>query len=323
MTDKLEFLESFQTALKNNVNGTQKWWTKSLFHFTDISNALSIIESEAIFSREKADRLNVMKNDNANDNVIAITDGIHKKYARLYFGPSTPTQYSNEGIKPNETIINNAHCPIPIMFIFDFIKVFMHENVEFTDGNLANHPNIYKDIKNLEKLNFDLIYHRTWFDPQYRDKIVNARHSEVLIKEELLLKRNLKVLAVRSEAERETFLYQMTEEQRAHYQKKVFIEPKPGIFINDWFYINTVAIIDSTIHIKWHYCSKNLCQNKFTLKIIVKKLSNDKQKSLEREEWYPKNSMKIPLPDNYTNKNLEITIEINNIKAYINSFDES
>ena len=78
-----------------------------------------------------------MKNDNANDNVIANTSQEHQNYARLYFAPSTPTQYNNEGFKPQDSIQHNAHCPMPIMFVFHFSRVFLIDNVKFTDGNLV------------------------------------------------------------------------------------------------------------------------------------------------------------------------------------------
>jgi len=270
--DKLEFLKDFQTQLSSNTPGAQNWWTKYLFHFTDITNALLILESGSMYSREKAIELDLMKNDNANDSVIAQTSTLHKQYARLYFGPSTPTQYSNEGIKPKDCITDNAHCPIPIMFVFDFIKVFMLDDVSFTDGNLATNPNIFNDVKDLKELDFNLIYHRTWFESEDRNKIINARHSEVLVKGKLSLENNLSVLVVRSEAEKETLLYQIIDNLKEVYQKKIFIQPQTGIFINEWFYINNVAIINNSIHIKWYYYSKTSCTSKFKLQIIVKRI---------------------------------------------------
>ena len=110
MNSKVEFLESFQESLSSQFQGAQNWWTKYLFHFTDITNALSILGHKALLSRNEAQRLGLMKNDNANDDVIARTSEEHKNYARLYFAPSTPTQYNNEGFKPKSSIQYN--CPI-------------------------------------------------------------------------------------------------------------------------------------------------------------------------------------------------------------------
>ena len=65
-----QFLDNFQNRLSAQFTGTQNWWTKSLFHFTDIKNAISIIENGKIYSRNKVIELNLMQNDNANDSVI-------------------------------------------------------------------------------------------------------------------------------------------------------------------------------------------------------------------------------------------------------------
>lgn len=162
MKSKEEFLKEFQDSLTHQFQGFQNWWSKSLFHFTDISNALSILEHQALLSRSKATELGLMKNDNANADVISKTSEEHQKYARLYFAPSTPIQHSNEGFRPKSEIKYNAHCPMPIMFVFNFYKVFMLDNIKFTDGNLATNPAIYNNIFDLNQLNFNLIYHRSW-----------------------------------------------------------------------------------------------------------------------------------------------------------------
>jgi len=320
MTNKLEFLKKFQTQLTNDTCGAQQWWTKYLFHFTDITNALLILESGSIYSRNKAIELGLMRNDNANDSVITQTLEIHKNYARFYFGPSTPTQYSNEGIKPKDFISENAHCPIPVMFVFDFIKIFMLDEINFTDGNLATNPNIYSNIRDLEKLDFNLIYHRTWFNPEDRDKIINARHSEILVKDNLPLENNLSVLVVRSEAEKEALLYQMNDVLKEAYQEKIFIQPQTGIFINEWFYINSVAIINNNLHIKWHYCSRISCDSKFKLQIVVKRINDNIKKSLTKNDWYSTKDTHIALPDDFEDENIEVLIIIDDINAYINSF---
>ena len=313
------FLTSFQNDLYAKVNGTQKWWVKSLFHFSDISNAIPIIENEAIYSREKAIELKLMENDNANDEVIARTSSVHKKYARLYFGPSTPTQKNNEGIKPITKIVNNAHCPIPIMFIFDFKKVFLLNEIRFTDGNLATNPTIYKNVNGLENLDFNLIYHRSWFYPEYRDEIVNARHSEILIKDELKLENNLRLIAVRSKAEKETLLYQLSDKLKDKYQSKIYVQPQTGIFINDWLYVDEVSIIDNYINILWHKCSNTTsCEDAYKLNISIKK-EDGIIKKLEQENWYiDKSLQKLKIPKEFIKQDFIITILINNIKAYTN-----
>ena len=58
---KEQFLDAFQTTLATHFTGTQNWWTKSLFHFTDITNAISILNHGKIYSREKPQQQGLCK----------------------------------------------------------------------------------------------------------------------------------------------------------------------------------------------------------------------------------------------------------------------
>lgn len=316
---KEQFLDKFQENLSKQFNGTQNWWTKSLFHFTDIRNAISIIESGKIYSRNKAITFGLMQNDNANSDVILNTCDENKQFVRLYFGPATPTQKNNEGVKPKDKIVNNAHCPIPIMFIFDFKKVFLLKNIKFTDGNLAKYPNIYENIEDLTQLNFKLIYHRTWFPPEERDAIINARHSEVIVKDELCLENNLKFILVRSNAEKEFLLFNLSDKTRELYQDKVFVQPTSGVFINDWLYIDKILVLYNQIDIYWHKCNNLQCQNKYKLYIELNNLEGTNKRYLLLENWYLGNNLlTISLPSEFMFLYFKIDVYIDDIKIYSN-----
>jgi len=137
MQSKKIAIQQIQKKFRQQFNGAKRWWYTSLFHFTNIDNAVSILNNGKLLSRNQALQLELMKNDNANCDVISKTPYEYKNYARLYFAPSTPTQYNNERFIPKSLIKSNAHCPLPIMFVFNFQKVFMREKIKFTDGNLA------------------------------------------------------------------------------------------------------------------------------------------------------------------------------------------
>jgi len=318
MNSKNKFIKNFIKSQQEIFLGAQNWWPKYLFHFTDITNAISILEHGFVLSRNKATELDLMKNDNANDDVISMTADKYKDYARLYFAPSTPTQYNNEGFKPKNLIQDNAHCPIPIMFIFYSKKIFMMDDIKFTDGNLAKHPNIYENIEDLKKLNFRLIYHRTYFSPEDRNAIVNARHSEILIKNKLPIKGNLKLIAVRSEAEKETLLYLMDDNTRIFYKDKIYVQPKTGIFINNWLYVREVNIIDNIITILWHNCSNyGKCENKYNIKIQLEDIKTTNKKGLKKKNWYPSsNPMKINMPEDFVDSFFYLSIFIDKTLAY-------
>ena len=118
--------------------GNLEWWPRYVYHFTDVHNAASIIQSGCLYSREEAVRRGLMRVDNASLEIIKQTRPEHLKYARLYFRPRTPTQYRNEGIRPISQRELGAHCPIPIYFCFDALTVLAQNDTEFSDGNMAS-----------------------------------------------------------------------------------------------------------------------------------------------------------------------------------------
>ena len=130
-----------------------------------------------------------MQCDNASQEVINNTPNIYKGYVRLYFRPRTPTQYHNEGFRPLNVRGLNAHCPVPIMFLFRSEPILIKRNTLFSDGNIAS-PNAVIDgeLDFFLGLNFKDIYHDSTlygvYDPR-KSQIIYHRQSEVLIKDEL------------------------------------------------------------------------------------------------------------------------------------------
>lgn len=51
------------------------WWPRYAFHYTDIRNAVKIIDSGVLYCRERAARMDLMVNDNASEQVLS-----HTKY---------------------------------------------------------------------------------------------------------------------------------------------------------------------------------------------------------------------------------------------------
>ncbi len=141
-----------------------------------------------------------------------------------------------------------------------------------------------------------------------------------MVKDKLPLEGFLKLIAVRSEAEKETFLYQMPNHLRAIYQDKIYIQPRPMIFVNNWLYVNKVSIIDDIIHIEWHGCQDySKCHDKYNLKISVKNTSTKLQKSLIKKSWYPQNNlMKIRLSEEFQDDFIELSIFIDGNLGYMN-----
>lgn len=98
-TEEVEKISKLIDSLCERSYSIDRNIPRYLYHFTDIENLISIIESSSICSREYAIENNLMKNDNASSEVIHKTSSVNKNFVRLYFRPKTPTQFHNEGIK--------------------------------------------------------------------------------------------------------------------------------------------------------------------------------------------------------------------------------
>lgn len=197
-------IEALIESLCNNNPSVDKNIPKYLYHFSDIENIIGILESGYLYSRNYAIEKELMKNDNANQNVIKITDDQHKNYVRLYFRPRTPTQYHNEGIKSEYRDYEvEGHSPIPIFLLFSSKKMLSREDTKFVGKNLALKPVIKNTIDDLLKFDFEKIFHN---GPIGGDRdIIEKRHAEVLINEKCDLA-NLELIVVRSSAEKETLI---------------------------------------------------------------------------------------------------------------------
>ena len=311
------FVKAFQRDLATKYpHGYQGKWHRFVFHFSDISNVTSILESGKLYSRNKATALGVMHNDNASDDVIGNTGLDAKNFVRFYFGTGTPTQFHNEGFKPKNKIKNNAHCPLPIFLLFDFVKVLSREDCLFSSGNIAaSGVDIYRDITELHKLEFEYIYHRGVIpDTLNMRHVVYCRHAEVLVPDELDIENYLKFIYVRSQAERETLLYILSEEIKNALQHKVLIGTN-GLFEPDRFYVENVIFMDGRIIINF---SKSTTDK---YRIQVKVTNNDTKKIWEHDAdniSLEDKRLTIKLNEQFIGTHMELILKIDENLAYAN-----
>lgn len=115
----------------------RKRWPDFLFHFTDIRNAVSILNSGFLFSRDEARRRGIVFISSASSQVISRTAPAIKDSVRFYFRPETPTTYHMEGFKPLNQRYEDAHCPVPIYFLFDMREIITLRDTRFSNGNLC------------------------------------------------------------------------------------------------------------------------------------------------------------------------------------------
>lgn len=185
--------------------GPNQWWTKYLFHFTDVNNASQILSSGLLLSRNAAIDEGTMFNDNASPEVIAQTSDRWKDYVRFYFRPKTPTQYRNEGFLPPAQRYLHAHCPVPVFFLFDAVSLLSLPESEFSDMTLASpYATTFTDPETFTQLRFDYIYHEGSYDTSAIN-IANYRQAEVVVPTQCSLQ-HLNRIVCRSAAEKNTLL---------------------------------------------------------------------------------------------------------------------
>lgn len=251
------FLDSMK---KEAWLGANRWWPNYLFHFTDILNAVSILREGALLSRNEAQARRLMNTDNASSTIIGNTADEWKDYARLYFRPRTPTQARNEGFRNPQQRYQNAHCPVPVHFIFDSRAVLARPDVRFTEGNLAANPDILSTAADLAQIPFDRVYHDTPFytgtpDVEKRN-IVFHRNAEVIIPHQLDLSA-LRYIVCRSQAEYETFLHLLAPPARMRWQKRLRIDSgRKPVFLKHWTYVESADLSSSRIILRFNESSK-------------------------------------------------------------------
>lgn len=313
------FVEEFQTQLAKRFNvGYQSWWYKFLFHYSDISNIISILNSGKLYSRNKALELGLMQNDNADDDVINNTGFSAKDYVRFYFGALTPTQYHNEGFKSRDKIQHNAHCPVPVFLLFDFVKLLGREDSRFSSGNIASSGvDIYYKVEDLNQLEFENIYHRgSIYHESNPSHITYCRHAEVLILNELNIYDYIEYFFVRSEAEKQTLLYHLDADIKQKLEQKIRIRTN-GLFYADRFYIENINLVDDIFHISFSRATSDKFD--FVFKITNNDTASSYRKEVPQVSLESKTAI-FKIKPEYVSKNISLKITIDGSLAYEHNF---
>ncbi len=122
------------------LNREDSKWNGYVYHFTHITNAIHVIESKKVLSRNKATGF-----ADAAGNVVSRRETAHN-FARFYFRPLTPTQFYNEclGKDIEDRYYNKAiglglpKCPIPVFFRFRLQEILnmQPDRCYISNGNM-------------------------------------------------------------------------------------------------------------------------------------------------------------------------------------------
>lgn len=315
-----ENINDFLTTLKNSsfLPKYIKWWPKYLFHFSDINNIISILETNHLYSRNLAIKKDLLIVDIASEEVISKTKYEIKNFVRLYFRPKTPTQYRNEGIRPLNQREIHSHCPVPIYLMFDSASILSLPNSKFSKGNLAKKDTSYTDdIKKLYQFPFNLIYHDSFFHDEIEKKrVIRHRNAEVIIPKSLNLD-SLKLIVCRSEAEKDTLLNLLNKNSWLKWNSKISVDRKNYLFCKEWTYVEKAIMGSNYIILDFPPDSKT--PGPFTLKLERRDLITDELISGKISQFMCEGRKRINFKQD--SKEYSIKIFLDNDMAYWGFYD--
>lgn len=246
--------EQFRTFLTNLAEAEwvkrteRRWWPGFIFHHTDIRNAVRILQDECLYSRDLLVARKALPVSSGSDLVLAATDERVKNCVRFYFRPQTPTQYHAEGVRSQKARISSpfpdAHCPVPIFFLFDAASVLSLDNCLFSDRNLASHGyRLFSTASELATLDWQKIYHTGPIheDRPLKAQIISRRSAEIIVPHSLDLTA-LRFIYCRSEAEKETLLHYLPSPLYQKYKKRIVASARSNLYFKQHTYVETARL---------------------------------------------------------------------------------
>ena len=236
----LEHMKQLPSSL--GLDRNRHFWSRWLFRSDHVENTAAILNSGRLLSRAAAENAGLIPMDSGSPQHVGQLSTQHRQLVRLYFRPRTPTQFVNEGIRPRSQIQYDAHMPVPVYLLFS-ASLLAEEGVRFTKGRLTDVSPTGDTAEFLQSINFADVYHDRGVgrpgDSPRRPDILNARHSEVVIENQLPLD-TLKHVICRSAAERQTLLTLLLPKARKRWLKKIHVDEghrrifqKRGTFVQE------------------------------------------------------------------------------------------
>lgn len=293
---------------KSRARPAFDWWPRFAYHFTDVSNARSILEHGALLSRNDAVSAGLMAHDNAHQGVITQSEASHG-FVRLYFRPLTPTQYRNEGIKP-AAHCGDGHCPVPAFFLFHLDKVLRREGTRFWHGGLNKTiaPQTFTRPRDLRTLPAEEIYSSGAYDPQAQWYIKDRRHAEIVTVDPLPLEPYLFGILFRSAAEMETLLDVLTPGARQRYVSWFRTFSKGGLFYRRWPYVESVELAETVLSFKFStdYGARGI----YRLRLVIGDSDSGQRYHAEAAyDYTQRKAWQVRLPSQLRNMHLRLTVD--------------
>lgn len=226
-------------------------WPSRLFRHEPIENAVSILKSGELLSRDHSVGCRVR--DIAPPEIVNNRTAAHA-FVRLYFRPKSPTQYRIEGIAKPAEYYRGKHAPVLVMMVFEAKQLLCHAGVNFSDGNMQDGGTSSGDSPEFfDAIRFDRVFHDGAFDPQSEEgqEIIRCRCAEVLVPSPHVLNGSLQSVLCRSAAERSAMLY-LLGHHAGRWEQRIRVVTESGVFQNRYTYVDTVDLSDAGLAFTLH-----------------------------------------------------------------------
>ena len=311
----IDFIDNL--ANESWLGSVRSRWTKYVFHYTDIRNAVEILKNEKLLCRAELERTGKMLVDNASRTIISTTETDVKNYVRLYFRPKTPTQFNNEGIRSVNEQSLESHCPVPIFFLFDSKTILTKSDCQFAEGNLAKLgiQGFRSTADELASFDFRKIYHQGVFNRTERNAIILHRNAEIVVPDKLDLSA-LKLIVCRSPAEKETLLYLLPKNVISKWGSKILVDTKADFYNRNWAFVQT-AQLNSKIAV-FDFSPDTVATQPFVLTAIRR---GYEEKILKQNTYRANKQLILEFPRDIWKYEIELRLDDN--LAFIGSYDGS
>lgn len=280
--------------------GERHWWTYFLFAYYDLHDVIDILNQGEIAPKH-----------------TRIQHGNWDHTIRLNFRPRTPDLFGCEGIRPTAEQPQN-HCPMPVYLLFDIESVITLADVRFSEGDISQRPRTYSTASAFRDLPFHQIYHDTWFRPDERDEILNARRAQVIVPHTLNLS-HLRHIWCRSSAEYETLFWGLPDAVRSQWGERITVRKDYNLFHSKWHYVEQVTLGNEGALFQFNPCGSGNYDECAPFDVLVQiRAWNDPETvheiafdNIELEEQLGLDFDGLALSGGY-----DITLYLDDVKAY-------
>jgi len=295
------------------------WWPNFLFRFDNIDATATILNCGKLLSRSAAVATGVMALDCASPEIISSTASKWKEYVRLYFRPRTPTQIVSEGFRPADRYVLGAHCPVPVVMLFDSVDILTRHDTEFSEGNLAANASTGNNSSFLQNIPFETVYHNSWMTEEEKRSVIFHRHAEVIIPGELDLSA-LRFIGCRTQAEYETLFHLLASEARERWSAKMGLGTRANLHFRRWTFVEQVDLSSKEIRFKFNPSSST--PGPFYACVVIREDSTGDEYAWENRSYMADSELRLALRSLKDPSGYVVKLTLDGRLVYSNHYQE-